>query len=171
MRFKHRDLVSDVVLRCPAGHPLVLRCHPVRHGKGGATPFPTLYWLACPTVAATIARLEHGGAIARLEAQIAADPALRARVAADHDAYVRERSAALTTDERAELERRGLLAAFERRGIGGIVDRATVKCLHLHWAHHLVRGSAIGAWIEREAVVVPCGVSPPQDPVRNSAPA
>lgn len=160
MRFKYRDLASEVVVRCPAGHPLVLRCHPVRHGKGGLVPFPTLYWLACPTVAAAIARLEHDGAIGRLEARIAADPELRSRIAADHDAYVHERSQALTPNERAAMEASGLWDAFQRRGIGGIVDRATVKCLHLHFAHHLARGSTIGAWIEREAVIAPCSAAP-----------
>jgi len=33
-------------------------------------------------------------------------------------------------------------------GIGGIADRATVKCLHLHYAHHLARGSALGEAID-----------------------
>ena len=58
------------------------------------------------------------------------------------------------------MEASGLWDAFQRRVIGGIVDRATVKCLHLHFAHHLARGSTIGAWIEREAVIAPCPAAP-----------
>ncbi|MBI2237771.1 MAG: DUF501 domain-containing protein, partial [Actinobacteria bacterium] len=34
-----------VVARCPDGHPLVIRNHPL--GAGGG-PCPTLFWLTCP---------------------------------------------------------------------------------------------------------------------------
>ncbi len=139
---------SSVEVRCPAGHALVLRCRPVRRDREPAEPFPTLFWLACDAVSAQIARLESAGHIREIEAQIAADPELRTRVHADHDAYTDERWALLTEDERASLQAAGRDGALRDRGIGGITNRDAVKCLHLHYAHHLARGSAIGAIID-----------------------
>lgn len=136
---------AEVILRCPAGHPLVRRCHPVRNDRTPPEPFPTLFWLACDAVAAQVARLEYGGLIGEIERRIAADPELRARVHADHVAYAAERWSLLATDEVAALEACGRADALRARGIGGIADLDRVKCLHLHFAHHLARSSAIGA--------------------------
>jgi hypothetical protein len=151
---KHDLVETEVVVRCPAGHPLVLRCHPLLRDR--VEPFPTLYWLVCDVVAAQIARLEYAGGVAAIERRIAEDPALRARVHADHDAYVAERWSLLAEEERVRAEEAGVARALRERGIGGIANRSSVKCLHLHYAHHLVRGSAIGEEIERLGDVVPC---------------
>ena len=159
MAFKYRDLASEVVRACPAGHALVLRCHPVFREGGKITPFPTLFWLACPTVVRAIAKLERAGAIARFERRIAEDAELRMRVLADHDAYVAERWSMLASAEVDALRASGQFASLER-GIGGIRDRTSVKCLHLHAAHHLARGSTIGQWIEELAPLVPCAPTP-----------
>src|SRR6202043_3269440 len=54
----------SVVARCPGGHPLVIRNHPLdAEGK----PFPTLYWLTCPEAVKRVASLESEGWIDRLE--------------------------------------------------------------------------------------------------------
>lgn len=151
---KHDYVDTEVVRRCPAGHPLVLRCHPLRRDR--TEPFPTLFWLACDAVVAQIGRLESDGGVKAIEARMAADPALRARVGADHETYVAERWSLLSTEERRRAEAEGVAAALRERGIGGIINRDTVKCLHLHYAHHLARGSAIGEEIERLGAIVLC---------------
>jgi len=156
---KHDLVDADVLLRCPAGHALVLRCRPLRKDRARPEPFPTLFWLACDAVAAQIARLEYAGGVVELERRIAADPELRARVRADHDAYVAERWSLLTDDEISRAEAAGVAGALRERGIGGIADRDTVKCLHLHYAHHLARGSTIGAEIERLARIDLCAAA------------
>ena len=53
-------------------------------------------------------------------------------------------------------EEAGVAAALRERGIGGIANRDSVKCLHLHYAHHLARGSAIGAEIETLGTIRIC---------------
>ncbi len=138
------DVRSTVATRCPAGHPQVLRCHPLRGGLSRCEPFPTLYWLVCPSLTYALSKLEHAGWITRLAERLQTEEAFRAAVEHDHDAYAAERWALLDAGEIAAIQRRGLEAEFRERGIGGIRDRSSVKCLHLHYAHHLARGSAIG---------------------------
>jgi hypothetical protein len=152
---KHDFVETTVVCRCPAGHPLVLRCHPLRRDR--LEPFPTLYWLACDAVGAQIARLEYAGGVAEIERRIADDLELRARVHADHDAYIQERWSLLSEDEAHRVAAAGLTRSLRDRGIGGISNRDSVKCLHLHYAHHLARGSTIGEIIDELGEFRLCG--------------
>ena len=115
-----------VMARCPPGHPLVIRNHPLDHeGK----PFPTLYWLTCPQAVKAVSRLESEGWIQRLGERAGL------RVALDdvHRAYAAER---------------GTLApgADEWGGVGG--SHGGIKCLHSHYAFHLAGGEdPVGAWV------------------------
>jgi hypothetical protein len=54
----------SIVARCGPGHPLVIRNRPL-DAKG--RPFPTTYWLTCPTAVGAVARLESEGWISRLD--------------------------------------------------------------------------------------------------------
>jgi len=146
---KRPSFVDSVVeRRCPAGHPLVLKCYPIRNDRDPAEPFPTLFWLECGEVARQIARLEYEGGVRAIEARITEDAEFRARVHADHHAYVTQRWESLSASDRERAESAGVAGALRERGIGGIANRDSVKCLHLHYAHHLARGSAIGEAIE-----------------------
>lgn len=122
-----------VASRCPHGFPRVLRVSPCVDG----TPFPTLYWLSCPFLRRAVGRLEAEGWIGRLEQRVADDAELRSALYRAHDAYVAERESRI-----AAMAPVGGVAAG---GIGGIVDRAHLKCLHVHVAHALVRDNPIGA--------------------------
>src|SRR5690606_29410398 len=143
-----------VVRRCPAGHPLVLRCRPVR--AAGLEPFPTLFWLACDDVHRQLARVEAEGGVDRARAWLRAEPERLRAFAPQHHAYAAERSALLTDEERASLDAAGRLEEFDRRGIGGMLARDAVKCLHLHYAHHLARANVIGEWIDAHHDVRRC---------------
>ncbi|MDJ0521673.1 MAG: DUF501 domain-containing protein [Planctomycetota bacterium] len=157
---KHADVLSTVETRCPAGHPQVLRCHPLRTGEGRFAPFPTQFWLVCPQLTYALSRLEHDGWITRLQDRIREDETFRLEVAGDHARYADERWAMLSSEEQEEVRRRGLESDLRERGIGGTRDRNMVKCLHLHYAFHLARGSAIGRVLDDLGVLAPC-VSPP----------
>lgn len=154
---RYPDLENQVEVRCPEGHPLVLAVHPVRFTGERPHPFPTLFWLSCPEVHRQIARLETRGFVDELERRLKGDDALAARVAADHRAYIEERLSHLRGGEREALERHGLLADFARRGVGGVTVFTSVKCLHLHYAHHLARGTTLGPIIEEAAGIALCG--------------
>ena len=114
----------SVVARCPGGHPLVIRNHPL---DAEEKPFPTLFWLTCPDAVRAVAKLESEGWIDRLEERFAAD------LPEVHGAYAKERG--------RELE--------EAEAWGGVGGTTTgVKCLHAHYANHVAGGNdPVGAWV------------------------
>jgi exopolyphosphatase/guanosine-5'-triphosphate,3'-diphosphate pyrophosphatase len=119
-----------VVARCPGGHPLVIRNEPF---DADGRPFPTTFWLTCPTAVKAVARLESAGWIARMNERAEADAEFGARLRAAHEAYARERARL-----HADAESFG--------GVGG--TRQGVKCLHAHYANHLAGGDdPVGRWV------------------------
>lgn len=156
MPLKYADLEHEVLRRCPAGHPLVLRCRPVRAVGGRLEPFPTLFWLACDDVHRQLAKIEADGGIDRARRWLRDDAARLDRLASQHESYIAERETLLTENERRRLDAAGLLEGFRRRGIGGMLARDSVKCLHLHYAHHLARENVLGTWVTAHHEVIPC---------------
>ena len=144
--------VRAIETRCPVGHPQVVRVYPLVDGE----PFPTLFWLSCPSLVRQIAQLEHQGLIADLEALIARDDDLRAGLFENHRAYIAERWNELSARDRQGVRDRGMADVFWERGIGGILNWTTVKCLHLHYAHHRARANVLGAWIDGHREIVAC---------------
>jgi exopolyphosphatase / guanosine-5'-triphosphate,3'-diphosphate pyrophosphatase len=120
----------SVVCRCASGHPLVIRNAPV---DANGEPFPTTYWLTCPTAVKAVSRLEADGWIARLNERIHVDEAFDEALEAAHRAYAEDRAADLP----------------DARGWGGVGGTRTgLKCLHAHYAHHLAGGEdPVGAWV------------------------
>jgi exopolyphosphatase / guanosine-5'-triphosphate,3'-diphosphate pyrophosphatase len=108
----------------------VIRDHPVdRQGK----PFPTLYWLSCPTAVSVVSRLESAGWIRRLAAKAESDRSFGEGLEAAHREY-------------AQLRGEAVAGAEEWGGVGGA--RAGVKCLHAHYANYLAGGAdPVGAWV------------------------
>jgi exopolyphosphatase/guanosine-5'-triphosphate,3'-diphosphate pyrophosphatase len=122
-----------VVARCSDGHPLVIRNEPF---DAEGHPFPTLFWLTCPTAVKAVSRLESEGAIAKLNRRIETDENLAAAVARAHEEYARERA-------------RGHPGAESQGGVGG--TRTGLKCLHAHYANHLAGGDdPVGAWVAEQ---------------------
>jgi exopolyphosphatase/guanosine-5'-triphosphate,3'-diphosphate pyrophosphatase len=132
-----------VVSRCSGGHPLVIRNAPV---DADGDPFPTTFWLTCPTAVRAVSRIESDGWIARLNERIREDAAFGAAVVAAHRAYAADRA-------------RDLPHAAAWGGVAG--TRTGVKCLHAHYAYHLAGGpDPIGAWVADRV-----------DPIHDDAPA
>ena len=146
---RFRDLKTEDFVFADDGRVLVRRCYPIRWIEGRPTPFPTLYWLADEELVKQVSRIEREGWIKRFEARIAADPELADALRRDHDAYIEERWALLTDEDETHAEGLGL----KERGIGGLLDRGKVKCLHLHYAHHLARSNTVGRLMEAEGLV------------------
>ncbi|MGQ9478331.1 MAG: DUF501 domain-containing protein [Candidatus Bipolaricaulia bacterium] len=143
--------------RCRFGYPQVIKVYPLlKNGAGEPCPFPTLFWLTCPALVEQLSRLEEHGYIKELEQALAGDERLRREYQEDHRRYLAERWAALTEEDKKLLEGKGLAEALRGRGIGGLSDWDRVKCLHLHYAHHLARGSALGRWLESHFQLEEC---------------
>jgi hypothetical protein len=116
--------LRSVAHRCPCGLPSVVQTSP-RLADG--TPFPTLYYLTCRRLVGRVGRIEASGAMREMTDRLATDPELAAAYRAAHESYLAERDA---------LEPLGT-----RVSAGGMPGR--VKCLHVHVAHALARGSGV----------------------------
>lgn len=148
--------VLDVETRCPAGHPQVVKVYPLLKLESGVEPFPTLFWLTCPNVIEQLSRIEHAGWISRLERLLEEDEALHAEYVQNQRQYVEERWSTLTERDQRWMEAQGWAQGFAARGIGGLADWRRIKCLHLHYAHHLARRNAIGRWIDEHFTIQAC---------------
>jgi exopolyphosphatase/guanosine-5'-triphosphate,3'-diphosphate pyrophosphatase len=120
----------SVVARCPDGHPLVIRNHPL---DPEGNPFPTLFWLTCPEAVKRVSRLEAEGWIKRLADRAEEDAAFGTALARAHAAHARERARYASGAE----------------GWGGVTGTSGgVKCLHAHYANHLAGAEdPVGAWV------------------------
>lgn len=106
-----------VARRCPHGLPAVTEQPPY---TDEGRPFPTTYYLTCPTLAAALSRIEAGGGVARWAGTARSDPALAASLAS------------------ADREQRRIRPELPV-GIAGTRRPENVKCLHAHAAFALAR--------------------------------
>lgn len=115
------------------------------------TPFPTLWWLTCRSLAKAVGRLEAGGWMAAFNERLAGDADLAEELRRATLAYAARRDA---------ME--PLASGSPRRGHpgGGGTPTGRVKCLHAHTAHQLVSGdNPVGA-----AVLAELGWVDPETP-------
>ena len=136
----------DVVVRDALGGPVVVRNAPF---LDDGTPMPTRYYLVGADLVRAVSRIEAAGGVRRAETAIAAPAIARA-----HDAYRRERDAAIPS---------GHAGPRPSGGVGG--TRQGVKCLHAHVAHLLAGGDdPVGRWtlaqLDADAHVID-GLVPP----------
>ena len=148
--------VVGIAARCPAGHPSVVVNYPVHRKGDRLLPFPTLFWLTCTELNKAVSRLEMRGLIAELDDRLESDEELAAALLRNHESYIAQRWQQLTEADRAAVESAALTDVFHRRGIGGLSHLRSVKCLHLHLAHHLAAGNAIGALLVQDHALAPC---------------
>jgi len=172
--------MSRVAARCPFGYPATVEDLP--YGPDGR-PFPTLYYLTCPTLVAGVSALESGGGVRRWARRAKEDERLAGSLV---------KAAAQSRRRRRELARRYALPMLDggaslRSGVGGVgaggrggagksagdaISGRTIKCLHAHVAHALAcpsydLGAAMLAEVEdpwcddrRCAAFVPVEVAP-----------
>ena len=126
------------------GEPLVIRVASVVDDK----PFPTLYWLVGAELCLRIDRLEAAGWIARLQGRVDGSAALQQTMHDDHARHREDRSRFLSDAERQLLSEKGMQAALDERGIGGISEPTRIRCLHTWYASHLVSPNTIGQLVD-----------------------
>ena len=119
-----------VVVRCPFGMPAVTEQTPYDDAD---EPFPTTYYVTCPSLVAAISRLEAAGGVERWSERVATDTALAESLqrATHEQREVRRELAGTKTgrDDGSSLE----------LGIGGARRPERLKCLHAHAAFALAR--------------------------------
>lgn len=135
--------VRAIAARCPSGHPSVVQTNP-RLPDG--TPFPTLYYLTCPTLSSLVGQLESTGRMQEMTQRLYEDSELATAYRRAHESYLEQRDA---------IEPLGHAVTA-----GGMPSR--VKCLHVHLAHALACGPGVNpfgdetlCWVREQGW--PCG--------------
>ena len=121
----------EVVVRCPIGHPLVIRDDPL---DVRGEPFPTTFWLTCPDAVKAVSRLE----------------VRRCDPPAERTVRRRRRLPRRRSSEHTPRPPRSARGCCPRPGAWGGVGgtRRGIKCLHAHYANHLAGGDdVVGAWV------------------------
>ena len=122
----------EVVVRRADGAPVVLANEPL---LASGRPMPTRFWLVDRKLVRAVGRLESVGGVGRSQREV--DPEELQR---SHDAYAAER------DARIDPLHRG---PRPYGGVGG--TREGVKCLHAHYANHLVGADdPVGRWVDEQ---------------------
>jgi hypothetical protein len=138
--------LEEIAYQTDAGIPVVLRMRSLVDDK----PFPTLYWLSSKDLHRAISRIETNGWVKWIEAELQHDEALQQRFQQNHRAYVEQRWQLMRESDRERIEFLGFTELFNRYGIGGISEWDKVRCLHMHYAHHLCGDNIIGQRMEQE---------------------
>lgn len=118
--------VVGIAWRCADGHPGVVVTEP-RLPDG--TPFPTTYYLTCPTLTSAVSTLEASGVMAEMTTRLGQDAELAAAYQRAHEAYLSDRAVHGEVPEIAGIS------------AGGMPTR--VKCLHVLVGHALAVGPGV----------------------------
>ena len=122
----------EVVVRDPAGQPVVIRNAPL---LDDGTPMPTRYWLVGQNLRLAVDRLEARGGVRAAEAAVDPDALDTA-----HARYAAERDAEIPPEWNGPRP---------SGGVGG--THKGVKCLHAHYAWYLAGGDdPVGRWVAEQ---------------------
>jgi hypothetical protein len=137
--------MSRVVARCPFGFPAAVETLPY---DAGGRPFPTLFYLTCPTLVAAVSRLESDGGVQAWSARLAAEPALARAVGAAATAARRRRRELVRLYDLAMVDGGASLTT----GVGGVGDGRALTRPPAHAPHALARpGYTFGRAVLKEA--------------------
>ena len=128
------------------GTPLVVRMYSIVDKK----PFPTLYWMTSELLKKEISHIEASGVIKQLEERLKDDEEFLKAYHASHQDYVDQRLRYLSDEDKAFAEQAGFIEILQQKGIGGIANWNTVRCLHTQYAHHLAGFNIVGQWMDEE---------------------
>ncbi|KAJ1633298.1 hypothetical protein T492DRAFT_568173, partial [Pavlovales sp. CCMP2436] len=146
------------------GLPTVLQLYPLsaeRSVNKGSTgrdrlarmqPWPTLFWLICPSLKAQVSKLECLGLIPMLQSDVASHPGLALAMKASQNHYAELRWSSLLEPDAALVRELGWGPRLQETGVGGVRDHTQLKCLHMHLAHSLAAPRAtanpVGLWVQ-----------------------
>jgi hypothetical protein len=159
-----------VSARTANGSPIAIKTYPLdggaprRQAKAArslpestfvGTPFPTLFWLTCPSISRAIAEMERNGYVGMLEERLRSDSLMTDRLFCCHKEYAKERWECLSLYDRNLLTQPDSSSVQRMRGMlesSGIAGTNTttltqdgsflpsIKCLHAHYADYRSAG-------------------------------
>ncbi|ADL11657.1 DUF501 domain-containing protein [Acetohalobium arabaticum] len=145
-----RNLVG-IAKWCQEGYPQVLVTYPVLEEKDELKLFPTTYWLSCPKLVEEIFSLESEGLIQQVQEEIMADSNKEQELTAAHRNYAQKRVGLLKDSDLTKLKEEypGRWKVVSQSGVGGIMEKEGIKCLHTHYADYLVnRHNPVGKIVD-----------------------
>jgi hypothetical protein len=116
-------------------------------------PFPTTYWITHARIRALISKLELDRWGQKIEGRLQEDAEARTSMRQAHEEYAKKRYGLITEKDRAWIKERGWDSAFAvTRGVAGIRNPESVKCLHAHAAHFWsgCEDNVVGKWVAEE---------------------
>ncbi|MFW6022519.1 MAG: DUF501 domain-containing protein [Halanaerobiaceae bacterium] len=136
---RNPENLKNIALYCPFQNPAVLRTIPYSIDYG---IFPTMYWLSCPHLVREVSKLEDEGLVKKISRKLKNIPELQEEMKKAHQDYARKREELLTVKNRSKLKIKseGMYKVIIESGVGGIIEKEGVKCLHTHLADFLVAG-------------------------------
>ena len=126
------DNLLKVAKKCPFSYPAVLLVKPYEN----SIVFPTTYWLSCPYLVKEVSKIEDKGLIEDLTKRLKYDEEFRVSLQKAHKYYAKERLEYL--EEEPENLPEGIKNVLTNSGVGGIIDKEGIKCLHTHLADYLI---------------------------------
>jgi len=136
--------LKGIAASSPSGVPLVLKMRPLVDDK----PFPTLYWLSSRDLHKAISQIEMIGTVKLLEQRLQDDPVWMAAYQENQREYVAQRLESCSPEDLAQLTSLGYDQLLSTYGIGGLRDWEQIRCLHMHYSHHLCGNNVIGQWLD-----------------------
>ncbi len=137
--------IREVSFKDSKGMPLVVRVSSIIEGK----PSPNMYWLTDKKLCKVIDHIEAKGIIKELENNIIpSSPELLSSLKSEHYHYIQKRWDYFCKEYDTDLISTTYCETLKTKGIGGLSKFNRVRCLHMHYAHHLIDHNSIGAWLE-----------------------
>lgn len=136
---KPRNLVG-VAKRCQYGYPQILINYPIYNEQEEIKIFPTTYWLSCPELVKRISQLEAKGLIQEIQKEIVHDSAKFEELLSAYEKYAQNRVDLLQEKDLQKLKYNypGRWRVISESGVGGIMEKEGIKCLHTQYADFLV---------------------------------
>lgn len=136
---------QEVLVRDQFGDPRVVRVSPLVKGK----PFGSFYWLSCPRLKKAIDQLEASGLIQKIQTEILEkDDEFYQCLKKNHEKYIQDRLKYLELDGLKDKVQDNMWSSLKERGIGGVQNFRSIRCLHMHYAQHLVDDNIIGRYLD-----------------------
>lgn len=126
------DNLLRVAKKCPFSYPAVLLVKPYEN----SIVFPTTYWLSCPYLVKEVSKIEDTGLIETLTLKLKKDEEFRLLLKKAHNYYAQKRLKYLEKDPKDLPD--GIENVLVNSGVGGIIDKEGIKCLHTHLADYLI---------------------------------
>lgn len=127
--------IRNVIERCRHGYPQIVLLNPLENAdnKSGLNyqSVINILLLTCPYLNRRIHELENNKFIKRIEEFINRDPGLMLKMRNAHACYYFLRKTLCRCSDISAADNNDLFI----KGIGGIMNLRTLKCLHLHYAH------------------------------------